>query len=296
MDAPAMAGTISALHNAQTEGSLDFPSGRADLLRYEWAQDTADVWTSDRYFFHLCLTPRPGAARAVYLDADRRVAEQVGRLMFVPPGRTIRSGGAKGAQRSLHCSIRAEVINDLLPAEPVWSDAALAEGLHLRSPEIDWFLLKMLEELRQPGFAAPVLAESLAQGLAVAVIRKFRLHEGQAQAKTGGLSQARMRRIRERVEAEQPAPQLGELAALCDMSVRHLTRAFKAETGMTIARFVEHATIERARAMLGAGDRSIGEIAQCLGFSNSGSFAHAFRRATGIRPSEVRQGAAPTGR
>lgn len=217
MTDPAAQTTISARSGEHIESSLVFPSGYFELLRYEWPQDTADTWTSDRYFFHICLSQRSSPARGVYLDADRRVSEQIGRLMFVPPGRTIRSGGAKGVQRSLRCSLDAHVIDGLLPAAPRWSDRALAEGLRLNSPEIDWFLLRMYEELRRPGFAGHVIAESMAQGLAVAVIRKFGLHEDAPQHKSGGLSQARMRCIRERVEADQPAPDLSELAALCGM-------------------------------------------------------------------------------
>jgi AraC family transcriptional regulator len=79
------------------------------------------------------------------------------------------------------------------------------------------------------------------------------------------------------------------------MSVRHLSRAFKAETGTTLAKYVEEAMVERARLMLRDCDASIAEIAQSLGFSSAGSFAYAFRRATGLRPSDIegrRRGAA----
>jgi AraC-like DNA-binding protein len=51
---------------------------------------------------------------------------------------------------------------------------------------------------------------------------------------------------------------LEEVAALCDITLRHLTRAFRTDTGQT------------------------------LGYSHSGAFASAFRRATGVRPGEVK--------
>ena len=77
------------------------------------------------------------------------------------------------------------------------------------------------------------------------------------------------------------------------MSVRHLTRAFKAETGMTIATFVEHAMVDRARILLSNSDHSIGEIATRLGFSTHSNFTYAFRRATGLLPAEFRRRSLP---
>jgi AraC family transcriptional regulator len=96
-----------------------------------------------------------------------------------------------------------------------------------------------------------------------------------------------MRRLRERVHSDLPAPSLTELAELCGMTVRHLSRAFKAETGQTLGKYVEAAMVDRARSLLAETDASVGEVASALGFASSTSFAFAFRRATGLRPSEV---------
>ena len=279
---------VSALETFDVEHSLDFGRGCAEVRNYTWLRDTADVWTSDSYFLHMCLTPRPSPASATFLDGGPRGLETVGRIMFVPPGRTVRSGGPLGRQRSLHCALSAEMVDGLLDRTPSWDDEALVEGLHLSCPEVEWLLLKIYSELRQAGFAANVVVESLSNTLAVALIRRFGMEQsGPRRRSIGGLPPWRMRLIRERVSADQPAPQLTELADLCGMSVRHLSRAFKAETGQTIAKFVEQAMVERARALLRESSAPIGEIARALGFSNSASFAYAFRRATGLRPSEL---------
>jgi AraC family transcriptional regulator len=98
-----------------------------------------------------------------------------------------------------------------------------------------------------------------------------------------------MQILRERVHADAPAPRLDELARLCDMTVRQLSRGFKVQTGKTLGRFVDEATAERAIHLLTATDLSIREIASDLGFASSASFAYAFRRSTGLLPSQVRR-------
>jgi AraC family transcriptional regulator len=279
---------LSALDTFTVEHQLDFGRGSVEVRRYSWLHETDDVWTSDSYFLHMCLTPRPSPASATFLDGGPRGLETVGRIMFVPPGRTVRSGGPRGRQRGIHCALSRDMVEGLLGRAPTWDSASLVEGLHLSGPEIEWLLLKMYSELRQAGFGADVVVESLANALAVALIRRFGMERsGERGRSVGGLAPWRMRLIRERVYADQAAPDLTELADLCGMSVRHLSRAFKSETGGTIAKFVEQAMIERARTLLTDADASVAEIARALGFSSSANFAYAFRRATGLRPSDL---------
>lgn len=281
---------LTALDSFTVEGSLCFAGGEAEVRDYRWAHRTDDVWSSqDRYFLHVCLTPA-AERRAAYLDCDGRVAGVIGRIMLVPPGRRVRSGGAEGRQRSLHCVLDADIVDRLLPGPAVWSDPALASALHLECPEVEHLLLRLYAELRQPGFASDIMAESIATGIGIAIVRKFGLDRAATDVQRGGLAPWRMRRLRERVMDDAPSPGLGELAALCGMSVRHLSRAFRAETGMTVAHYVAHARIERAVAMLAGSDRPIGDIARAAGFGSAGSFSHAFRRATGMRPIDVRAG------
>lgn len=71
------------------------------------------------------------------------------------------------------------------------------------------------------------------------------------------------------------------------MTARHLSRAFRTETGQTLGRYIEATMVERAIAMLSAGT-SVSGVARALGYSNSGSFATAIRRATGLLPSEIK--------
>jgi AraC family transcriptional regulator len=282
---PASAQT--AAESFTVESGVKFARGWVEVRQYTWAKPTQDIWTPDAYFLDISLSPRTDA-RGSYLGLSRRNApETIGRVMLVPPGHTLQTGCELGRQRSMHCVLEAGMIEDVLRRAPSWDEASLREALHINSPEIEWLLLKIYREMRQAGFASEMMVEAFANALAVELVRRFRLHREEPQIRIGGLAPWRMRRLRERVHADLPAPSLTELAELCGMTVRHLSRAFKAETGQTLGKYVEAAMVERARSLLSETDASVGEVASALGFASSTSFAFAFRRATGLRPSEV---------
>ena len=279
----------SALRSYTTRSEIFLDDCGFQLRDYQWDQPREDAWDAPFHLIDFSLTPRPRPAWAPFLDGRSNVRKPLGRIMFIPAGLQIRSGAASGTQRSLSCFLGPTLLDDLLPHAPAWSETALEEALHLSSSEVEWLLLRIDQELRQPGFATRVMLEATASALAVALIPHFALDSGVAgTTRSGGLAPWRLRRIHDRVHANAPAPQLTELVDLCGMSVRHLTRAFKTETGETIAAFVQRATVARAHTLLTDTSLSMGEISAALGFASATSFSYAFRRATGQRPGELR--------
>lgn len=283
----------SAQESLELVGRMESKGGAAHLVRYNWARPTTDVWSSESYFLHMCLSTRDGPARAAYLDSDHRISGDIGKVWFVPPGMAMKSGGSSGNQLSLICNLAPELIESILKRRPVWHDNTLAEGLRLKDPEVDWFLLRIYREISHPGFAQDAIAEVLINGLAIALIRALKLDREEPSRSAGGLAPWRLRLIEDRVYADRPAPRLTELAELCGMSVRHLGRAFKTATGQTLGQFVEWATIERARVLLNETAFPVTDIAKRLGYSTRASFVFSFRRVTGASPSEVRSGLRP---
>lgn len=280
----------SAQDSLELVGRLQSEGGDAQLVRYNWHQPTADVWTTESYFLHICLSTRDGPAKAAYLDSNHRISGNIGKVWFVPPGMTMKSGGSSGSQLSLVCTLNSKLIESILHRVPVWHDSILAEGLRLKDPEVDWFLLRIYREIIHPGYAQDVMANVLINGLAIALIRALKLDREEPVRSAGGLAPWRLRLIEERVYADRPAPRMIELAELCGMSVRHLGRAYKTATGQTLGQFVEWVTIERARILINETTYSVTEIATRLGYATRASFVLSFRRVTGASPSEVRSG------
>jgi transcriptional regulator GlxA family with amidase domain len=78
------------------------------------------------------------------------------------------------------------------------------------------------------------------------------------------------------------------LARRACMSERNFARAFRDETGMTPAAYVEVARVERARIALETGDLPVETIAGQTGFGTVETMRRAFRRRVGVSPADYR--------
>jgi transcriptional regulator GlxA family with amidase domain len=78
------------------------------------------------------------------------------------------------------------------------------------------------------------------------------------------------------------------LAARACLSERHFARAFRAETGMTPAAYVEALRVERARALLEDG-QAVEAAARAAGFASAEVMRRVFHRRLGVGPSAYRE-------
>ena len=91
--------------------------------------------------------------------------------------------------------------------------------------------------------------------------------------------------IADHIDADLSVP---ALAARACMSDRHFARAFKAETGMTPAVYVESLRVERARLALESGAAPIDAVAARCGFGTAETLRRAFARRLGVSPAAYR--------
>jgi AraC-like DNA-binding protein len=82
---------------------------------------------------------------------------------------------------------------------------------------------------------------------------------------------------------------LDELAALCGISIPHLTEVFRRDFGQTPWQYLMRYRIELAAGLLATSNRPITEIALDFGFSSSQHFANTFRKLRGRSPSQERR-------
>lgn len=107
---------------------------------------------------------------------------------------------------------------------------------------------------------------------------------------SGGLTPAAFRRVQDYVCARlHESIGLIELATLAGLSVRQFSRAFRATTGRSPARFVHDRRLELAKTMLLRSDVKLTEIAFACGFSHAQHFSNSFHRAIGMTPSAFRR-------
>jgi AraC family transcriptional regulator len=82
---------------------------------------------------------------------------------------------------------------------------------------------------------------------------------------------------------------LAKLAQLIHLSPYHFCRAFKQSFGVPPHRYHTHLRIERAKALLANPSESVTAIGMAVGFSETSSFTAAFRRTSGMTPSDYRR-------
>ncbi len=86
-----------------------------------------------------------------------------------------------------------------------------------------------------------------------------------------------------------------ELAAHAHMSPRHFARSFRAETGVTPARYVESVRLEAARRALEDTSLSVAAVAHTCGFGTPETLRRVFLRSLGVGPAEYRRRFHPAG-
>lgn len=266
---------------------LDTPSLTAAILDLERDFAVAGHWCSPEvHYFDMSLSPRPPRSRGCFLDyfTDRQT---YGRTFLAPAGFRLRGEGPECRQQSLNVFVRAQ---PLFPDEADFGEGLadlLRDCLRLDGDSVRDTLERIAREVAEPGFAAELLVEGLGLVLVAETARALQTRRDN-RGRKGGLPLWRVKLIEDRVRGGDKLPTLAELAGLCGLSRRQLTRAFREETGQTVAGFVRGLTLERAQTLLAEGDQPVATIAAQVGFANPTAFAAAFRRAVGQSPREYR--------
>lgn len=76
---------------------------------------------------------------------------------------------------------------------------------------------------------------------------------------------------------------VADMAALIPIGTRQFTRIFKKETGMTFKEYVNGVRLERAKALIAAGENAVAASFQ-IGFESVPYFYRAFKKETGMTP------------
>lgn len=269
------------------EAELHTPLAKVWLVHLDLPEPSDDIFLErDDYWLDLCLTPRPRDSRACYREhwGPHRF-ERIGECFLVPPGEVLHAKSEPGRQTSIVCQFSAEPVRAFLEEDLEWSDQRLLASLDIPSANLRGLMMRLGEEARRPGFSSATLCELITGQMAIELFRFATDITGAPVS--GGLAPWRLRIIDERLAEIQAPPTLEEIARLCDLSVRQLTRAFRISQGCSIGKYMARRQIERARRLL-ATDETIKAIAVSLGFASPANFSQAFRRATGQSPREFR--------
>jgi transcriptional regulator GlxA family with amidase domain len=234
-----------------------------------------------------------GARRSVsdreLLELVRRVAARSRRVASVCTGAFIlaAAGLLRGRRATTHwvyCDALAEQFPELsVEREPIyvrdgncWTSAGVTAGIDLA--------LAMVEEDH-----GRELALLLARHLVVFIRRSGGQAQFSAQLAAQTAERDALRELQSFIvdhpEQSLDVPSLARRAA---MSVRHFSRSFRAETGVSPAAYVERVRVETARRLLESSQGGVEQIAARAGFGTPEALRRAFARRVGVSPREYR--------
>jgi len=161
------------------------------------------------------------------------------------------------------------------------------------SGEKDNVLSMLLEQLRSELTArhrpSPLFVQSIAQSLAIHLVRTYTDPNAKGRDQRGGLPSFKLRRVTELLEAHLDEEfSLDRLAREVGVSEFHFCRLFKKTTGFTPSRYFIRMRMEKARRLLRETTKNVIEVGLDVGYSSPSHFAQIFRREVGIPPSAYR--------
>jgi len=169
--------------------------------------------------------------------------------------------------------------------------AAIRYDAGFQDPLIERIALELVGELRRETSCGDLLAETLADSLAVRLLNNYSTWTGAPSQITRlpkALDPRRLSRVLDYVESNLTQEiTVDQLASVAALSRFHFSRMFKATTGCPPSRFIGRRRLELAKSLLVEGV-SIAQVAQMCRFSSDSNFARAFRRATGLTPAQYR--------
>ena len=165
----------------------------------------------------------------------------------------------------------------------------IAERYTRSDKVISSIAMALLGELNSEGLSGRLYGESLANVLAVHLLRYYAITTSRPVTFTGGLSATKLRQVTDYIGDNYSRDlKLAELAQVAGMSSFHFAREFKRTTGITPHQYLINHRVERAKAMLAKPNLPLTEVSLRSGFSHQSHFTRLFRRITGTTPHSYR--------
>jgi AraC family transcriptional regulator len=239
----------------------------------------------------ILFTRPPDELDLRYEGVKRHRPPPAGSVSVVPAGTPTRWSW-RGTKGSLHVYLEPGLVGRVA-AEEFGLDPARwvlppldALGLpHLRAA-----MSAVDAELTTGDARGRLAAESLANVLAVHLIRHLSVPGRPERGRDGALPLGRLRAVVEYIEEYlDGCPSLEQLAAVARLSAYHFARQFKAATGLPPHQYVIQRRIERAKQLLqGGAALSLAEVALRAGFSDQSQLSRHFKRLVGVTPGRFR--------
>jgi AraC family transcriptional regulator len=232
-----------------------------------------------------------------YEGVKRHVPPPAGSIAVAPAGTTPQwrwRGCFDWLNIFLEPGLVARVAAEAFDLDPARLTVPSLDGLDL--PHLRATMGAVDAELTTGGAGGPLAAESLANVLAVHLIRHVLAPRRPERGRDGALPRGRLRAVVEYIEEHlDVGPTLEQMAAVVRLSPYHFARQFKTAIGLPPHQFVIARRLERAKQLLQAGTGlSLAEVAAHAGFFDQSQFTQHFKRVVGVTPAQFRTPARTT--
>jgi AraC family transcriptional regulator len=269
---------------------IETPTVIADLVSYQHPRPMEAIFEEPLFGVSAQQNlPHISSVGRYHLSSHAESFFKIGKISALPARVPLEVRASGGPAQLVRCMIKCEQLEKYINGRDLYDHKVLLTCLDIRHELIGRTLAQLGKELREPGLANVAMTEALGIIVIINFARYLDERPYLHSPRRGGLSPRQYRRLTEFIDAQECCPSLSELGELLDLSVRHLTRAFKQTSGETICDHIERIRFERAQALLADTDLLIKNVAYRLGFACSGSFATAFRRLAGETPAAYRK-------
>jgi len=242
----------------------------------------APAFAEDLLAIHLRLPVR----MSVKLDHWVHVDSAPGDFILVPRG-AASAWGNEGAPEAL-LVVLPPALTRKIACQDADSDPARLEfrpRVGHTDPLIHAIGRAILGELQTGGLLGMLYLETLFHTLSIHLLRHHAVFATAPAPVNDKLPAAALRRVCDYIHAHLDSKlTLEALAALVHLSPYHFARHFKAATGLPPYQYVLQCRVAQAKTLLLAGEHSISEVAQAVGFAGQSHLTRHIKRAYGVAP------------
>lgn len=271
----------------QQLGALAVAHGLVELRRYAWDEPEYLTFCRNDYMLSRVVSRARGSQQIAWRLSRASQTVPALQMSVVAPENPVGVAFDEGEALVVSCILDPGYFHRATGIS-LWSEEHTMICLGMTSPVIGQLFDRLAFEVHARRRESGSVVQSCLGALAGEISR--RIGRSLGERPQGHLAAWQLERIYEMAGGEANGRRLTmkQIAYACGISERHLMRAFKASTGLTLHQFLNEARMQRAMTLLRSGNEPVKAIAAQLGFSTPSAFSAAFLQTVGFAPSEYR--------